>query len=52
MTSYFQLIVIHFWQNILAIKNPLDLILAPSKAGDAMCSKGYLITQYLYHLMS
>ena len=33
MTSYFQLIVIHFWQKILAIKNPLDLILAPSKGG-------------------
>ena len=32
MTSYFRLIVIHFWK-ILAIKNPLDLILAPSKGG-------------------
>ena len=38
MTSYFQLIVIHFWQKILAIKNPLDLILAPSKGGDVMCT--------------
>ena len=38
MTSYFQLIVIHFWQRKkLAIKNPLDLILAPSKGGDVMC---------------
>ena len=27
------LIVIHFWQKILAIKNPLDLVLAPSKGG-------------------
>ena len=33
MTSYFRLIVIHFWQKILAIINPLDLILAPSKGG-------------------
>ena len=33
MTSYFWLIAIHFWQKILAIKSPLDLILAPSKGG-------------------
>ena len=32
MTSYFPLIVIYFGK-ILAIKNPLDLILAPSKGG-------------------
>ena len=37
MTSYFQLIVIQFWQNFGYCKNPLDLILSPSKGGDVMC---------------
>ena len=35
MTSYFQLIVIQFWQNdfLALVKNSLDLILASSKVG-------------------